>query len=356
MIVNTPPEPIDELNWSEFVQFASVDMGAPELKHSDLLRIWRNYDANMDRIRHMLMVVALSGEIRQIVQNCSDIARFRVTGSLWFLEKQEENEEIDITFKSLLNENIALIASRLNALRTGNDEQDKRIDQQMALQILNRDALITRTFQNDKNFRVGLEHFIETSITTGWTAFEVFSTDLWEAALNIHPKGLASLNANSKSLNKIKSRNSGYADGDIGDNKQKRGEDRTILLRKLHENDYDIKNRMGSILKYKYAFNTLWSIRRAYFEAFGDNAKQLEDLLMHKVFDQLSSLRNVIVHNSCLCDADYIKDQADIIELPRADKGFKVKINGAYASSLMLTKQACCKLLIQSIDDWLHEN
>ena len=45
------PQANDDLDWKTFVQFASVDLGAPDLKNQALSHVWRAYDANMDRIR-----------------------------------------------------------------------------------------------------------------------------------------------------------------------------------------------------------------------------------------------------------------------------------------------------------------
>ena len=306
----------------------------------------------------VLIVPDLVGEIRQLLQNCVDVARFRITGMLDFLEEAEENKDIDTLLKQLLNEQGSKLAAKINALKTGDEKHDKNIDQEAIRAILSRGSLITSLVQTDNSLRLGLEHFIETSIVTAWTAFEAMSADLWVAAINIHPKGLAALNGPIRYPDKIKPRknlNRGL-DSDAADQKQKRGDEKAILLRKLHEHNYDISQKMGSILKYKYSFNSLWNIRRAYVDAFTGETERVDLVIMHDTFDELSALRNVIVHNACICDADYLQDQKHIKNIPKAEGGNKVFISGGFAQTLLIINQFYCKSLIQAVDSWISDN
>ena len=351
-----PPQPNDELNWTTFVRFASVDLGAPELKNQELTAVWHNYDANIERIRLMLAVPAITGEIRSLLTNCLDVAKFRITNSLDFTDDWKANEkEIDALWRVLANERVADLNDKMNALKTGDATNDKRVDNEVMKALFSKEAFITSFAQTDKSCRVGMEHFIETSITSAWTAFEAMAADLWEAALNIHPRGLASLNAHHPKIRLRKERDKEY-DGDQNEHVPKRGDDKTILLRKLHDNDYDIQHKMGSILKYKYSFNTLYSIQQAYIDAFGVDSTDVYNAIMHTTFKQLSALRNVIVHNACICDVEYMKDQIDIDDLPKAEKGSKISINGSYANALLVVNQFHCKHLIQCVDTWISDH
>src|SRR5882724_8577934 len=47
--------------------------------------------------------------------------------------------------------------------------------------------------KNDMGIRTGLDAILRGMVTGMWTAFEVLASDLWEAALNAHPAGLAEL-------------------------------------------------------------------------------------------------------------------------------------------------------------------
>ncbi len=113
---------------------------------------------------------------------------------------------------------------------------------------------------------------------------------------------------------------------------------------------------MGSILRYKYSFNTLWNIRKAYVDAFAGDTKEIDAAIMNETFDELSALRNVIVHNACICDADYFQDQKEMQRLPKAERGEKVLISGSFAHSLLIVNQVYCKSLIQSVDTWISAN
>jgi hypothetical protein len=75
------------------------------------------------------------------------------------------------------------------------------------------------------------------------------------------------------------------------------------------------------------------------------------------VFDQLSSLRNVIVHNAGLCDAQYLEDQRKIDDLPVCEvKGDKVKIDGKYAGRLISLTYIQCSFLVSVVDAWVMDH
>ena len=48
------PADSDELNWTKFVRFAALDLPAPPLKNSEVERVWRIYQSNIDRLTAMM--------------------------------------------------------------------------------------------------------------------------------------------------------------------------------------------------------------------------------------------------------------------------------------------------------------
>ena len=55
------PADSDELNWTKFVRFAALDLPAPPLKNSEVERVWRIYQSNIDRLTAMMALPALTG-------------------------------------------------------------------------------------------------------------------------------------------------------------------------------------------------------------------------------------------------------------------------------------------------------
>lgn len=90
------------------------------------------------------------------------------------------------------------------------------------------------------------------------------SADLWETAANLRPHALATLSGKRRYGAKAKPKKGGQVELDHGQTDQRRGDAKSILIRNLWDLNYDVENRMGSILKSKYTFNSLWMIRKAY--------------------------------------------------------------------------------------------
>jgi len=111
---------------------------------------------------------------------------------------------------------------------------------------------------------------------------------------------------------------------------------------------------MGTILKYKYSFSTLPGIRRAYLDAFPENT--VDQQIMDSTFDQLSAVRNVIIHSAGVCDDNYLQSQKETEGLPKGEKGEKIKLNGDHAYKLLFNCQFTCGVLIMIVDQWIRDN
>jgi len=108
---------------------------------------------------------------------------------------------------------------------------------------------------------------------------------------------------------------------------------------------------MGSILRDKFAFTTLGGIREAYESAFYKKSDDIDEIILSDYFDQLSALRNVIVHKSAIADAEYVRKSADIPTLPKFKKGEKIQIDGKMVAdgALRHSEDLCVTLRGRSV-------
>lgn len=293
---------LDRLNWTKFVRFAALDLPAPPLKNSEIERVWRIYQANIDRLSAMMALPALVGWIRGLHQLCYDVARFRITGSIELSDDgldEETKSEIAALTTDIVTEQGAAIDALIAKEKTGEYLNDKAINIVVGMTILNDQSKLIASFQNIPGHGEGLQQVIDISITSAWTAFEAMAEDLWEAVIERFPNIVA--------------------DG-------------------------------------KYAFSSLRKIRSAYIAAFSLEAKDINNTLMDDIFDKVSALRNVIVHNAGICDDRYFRLQAAIDGLPKTAMGEKVKINGELANQFLIAIYVHCVSLATSVDQWISAN
>jgi hypothetical protein len=129
------------------------------------------------------------------------------------------------------------------------------------------------------------------SIVWVWCSFEVLMKELWEVALNLGGK--------YTSKNVIKNLPEVDGSGDVFRRK-------SININYLAKYDYDLSNRLGSALSYKFDFTSLSGIKGAYTRAFPKSAN-ISDALSNKQILELEAARNVIVHNAGVIDEEYCK-------------------------------------------------
>ena len=103
------------------------------------------------------------------------------------------------------------------------------------------------------DLRMGLEHIIETSIASAWTAFETMVEDLWEAAVNIHPSGLASLSGKQRSTIRGKDGSKDSPDK-IEAMLAQYGSEKLISIKKSGDYGFALKNKRGTSVRFKYCF------------------------------------------------------------------------------------------------------
>lgn len=187
---------------------------------------------------------------------------------------------------------------------------------------------------------------LQSNIVAVWTAFETLSRDLWEACLNARPKlGFVALGADSQP-------------GDtVQDREQKRKIKYPLSVRMLEKWDYNLKNRMGTLLMKKWDFSKRDEACEAYIKVFGKKTKQeFEELFFNADLIYLSALRNSIVHRACLADQEFCAIMSNHKTFSHIKEGEPIPLDGAVCDGL---SRACCESgirLLKWVDAWLVGN
>jgi hypothetical protein len=207
----------------------------------------------------------------------------------------------------------------------------------------------------------GLQAWLASLLTGTWTAFETFACDLWVATLNAHPRSLARLNG--KPNNRISDKAGAKTEKNEGTRDDKGDRGKSLSLNWIHDashGDYDLSSHMGDILKVRYNFTILASIREAYSNAFdpedldGKFVDEIDDTLAkNSSLDALCEVRNLIVHRGGIADDKYVSKTKGIDHAPKLKENDKLHLDGEIVKVLVDPVAECCSKLLVTIDKWL---
>lgn len=172
----------------------------------------------------------------------------------------------------------------------------------------------------------------------GWTVFETFASDLWEAAANIRPKILADINKVTFSETR---------DPDGG---------KQIPLWLLERHGYDLRGKMGTLLRERLKFDSLLGIREAYNAAFSIDGTKVTTALGHDSFDALSCVRQVLVHRAGKADAEYVRKSTPLALAPKTQLDNIIELDGQVVANIFLAVFPKVIELFTAVDDWLVEH
>ncbi len=185
--------------------------------------------------------------------------------------------------------------------------------------------LVTRGMPDEVN--VGAERYIASMLLGVWTAFETLAGDLWEAALNAHPRILSDLKSGEK----------------------------TVPINQVQRFGYDLREKMGTILRKKYSFDRLDGIREGFEDAFSVDAEKIRAALSVKALDVLSALRNAIVHKAAIADSEYLS-RAKSLPLPQLSVGDKILLDGDLIVPPMKEAIKAGDDLLFAVDEWITQH
>lgn len=199
----------------------------------------------------------------------------------------------------------------------------------------------------DNPVRDAAEVILSSAVLGTWTAFEVVVADLWIAALNERPRlGIRALGAEPES-------------GDSAeDQKRKSKMQYNMSIPLLREFDYNVKNRMGTLLRNKWDFARRNEAKEAYLKTFrGKEArKSLEEILDDNNLGWLAALRNAITHNGSVADREFVQLMHGHPEMSKIKNGEPISLRGSLVRALMEAASRRGVELIKFVDNWLVNN
>lgn len=166
-----------------------------------------------------------------------------------------------------------------------------------------RDEIIDKAFQDGiESFNKLIENttlyepyrsLLYAGIVFTWCSFEVCMKDIWETALNIGNKLV--MKTTLSNINNIDRINN--FSGIQG---------KYINLDYLAQYNYNVTNKLGSILANKFDFSSVYGIKDAYLCAFPRSAT-IKKALENKELVQLEARRHIIVHKAGVIDDTFCK-------------------------------------------------
>jgi hypothetical protein len=113
---------------------------------------------------------------------------------------------------------------------------------------------------------------------------------------------------------------------------------------------------MGTILRRRYEFSRLSSIREAYSLAFDSDSTQVDAALKDDSLDTLSTVRNLLVHKAAIVDEDYLYRAKGLKGLPNGKLGKLLLLDGETVVKLVKPALAQGARLLEAVDGWLHKH
>lgn len=299
-----------ELKWAALVGFAAATPKPPMLKDqtSPLASVATTFLRNIQRINWMILTPSLVGDLTIDIQRAFDVAAAaNISPQTW--------EQFVIASLERGTQPVEMISGA------------------------------------DAPARQGLEAILSSCVTGIWTAFETMAGDLWEAALNTHPQGLAELKGKRRRLLKGGDE-APSSDDDTLDDKDGI---RSVPLPELIRHEFKIEKRMGSVLKTRRRFDHLPGIREAYALAFFKKSDAIDDLLKYDGLDALNAVRNLLVHRAGVVDYAYER-KAKYLAIPQAPVGSTIFLDGEIIKDMITSIIILSMKLVVEVDAWIDEN
>lgn len=334
------PEGADRLGLTHTYGFGLADPPSGLISTPAILEIGAAFIANLLRLKSMMAFPAYLADFAGVIHRLQLQAHYEKFGDLNIDERRNDQA----TAKELFERFIALFHERNMKLQQSRESPEALAA--MANDMIEKGAAVTIIIAGAPAAINSFEFAMMSYVTSAWTMFETAAGDLWEVALNFRPQGLADLNGKKR-----------YKKRD-----EKRHDDETPKMEKqvrlslIRDQNWDTKHRMGTILRDKFAFTTLGGIREAYECAFYKKSEDIDKIILDDCFDQLSALRNLIVHKSAIADGEYIRRAKDVPALPKLNIGEKINLHGKFVADLVHNTSQQTYSLLLAVDKWLTEN
>jgi hypothetical protein len=328
------------LHLEDLATLAHENWNIPKLKHQILGPVSDSMRFNSSRVRLLLLLPSSVGGFVKRLQRCLDVAEFEVTGTI---NKTAPNMQSDVLQR--FHELLGQVLSEGEKLR-GTPEWDKNVLQYHS------DALEWVAAMADTP--IGMLTFMpmfSAQLIGMWTAIESLFGDLWEAALNAHPAQLATLKGSPSRIKRLHATTKSNATSN-----SRPSESKQVPLDSIESHQFDIRTKMGTILRQRFEFTKLASVREAYSSAFDHKSSRIDAALGSNSLDALSAMRNVLVHKAGRADDEYVKRCAYLPTLPKTPKSQPILLNGKIIVGLIRPCLENARNLMTAVDDWIAEN
>jgi hypothetical protein len=318
------------------IEFAHANWNTSVPKTRALQHVLLLYRYNVYRVRLAMLTPANIASLAADIQRWLDIAEYELKGSLDQPLTKEEYEKITIRMTEISQEKM-----RDESKMLGTDQWDAH-----ARQRLEEGSLPVDIISTSQATHGGIEAMLASFITGAWTAFEALAADLWETALNTHPQKLAELSGKTSRLRKTSQPTRPASKDDS---------ERSIPLSFIQRHNFQISDKMGTLLKPKVEFARLAGIRAAYVQAFSEDYAQIDSIIADDCLDALSVVRNLLVHKAGLADDEYVR-RAQNLSVPKLKVGTLIRLDGDTAVSLIKPVFDIGKKLVAAVDSWLEKH
>jgi hypothetical protein len=340
VMAEIPKFAVREFKLEAIARLSQEDWDFPNLKHPNLERVAESFRGNIAIVRFMMSLpTTIVGAMAQ-TQRSYDVAELQITGQLGGAISAEDHPKIEALAKTELQHFV-------DRDRGWQESGDPGWDGHVLKYHLDAAKSLSGLVETPLG-AYGFVHMFSGYITGTWTAIETLLGDLWESALNSHPKILASLDGKAKgAADKIDGRGGARIDP----------ESKKLDLNLVARHGFDLRVSMGTIfrLERRFEFTRLSSAREAYLRAFSERASRVETAIKSDSIEALSAVRNVLLHKAGVADDEYVKQQSRL-KIPVAAKGEKIRLDGQNTAALIKPAFTSCKSLMIAVDDWIADN
>ncbi len=194
-------------------------------------------------------------------------------------------------------------------------------------------TMLESLVHNRPFFQSSVRSLLLSTISVSWTTFETLAADSWEAILNAWPIPLG-----QRSFSNL-------PPGPWDDLSRKH-----ISVGLLARHGFDLRNRVGTVLKSRFDFTNSSGIRLAFRASFGE-AEDLKMALENPNLSRLEASRHVIVHRGGIVDEEFRNRTGT-----SAPVGAPFPFEGDTVARYLLAAAECGTKLLSACDNWLTHN
>jgi hypothetical protein len=291
---------IPDLNLTAYVAFARNIFPSLELRTPALKPVLDAFTTNVVRLQNTLLLPGGIAFYSARLQNQADRAELEVTGTVGKhmpVVPQLPNDKVVESFKKILGQE-----AKEDASLFGTPEGSGRT----LAATINGFQTIELSIGRDPDINLAIQAALSSYITAMWTTFESLAADLLGTALSHIPDGLG--------------------------------------------------KPQGTKRYKRKALTSLQGIRDVYEAAFLKNSDGIDRTIQSDVFEQLSVLRNLIVHRSGIADDEYIRRSRETTGLPDLQRGEPLRLDGGMIADLLSGATNHARALIVVVDQWLDDH